>query len=363
MRISIIILFISLKLSAQNVLSIKISLPSPLNTPLPKVCIYNNGNLLKIAQVNANGNYDYTYQTINTTYIVEPYFDSIPSVVVDTTDARAIMNESLYVDAPNNIRGLYLNKGSKFWSADVKEIKKIDAGQGYLVYKKNYFKNINKTYVQQIELLCNGGFESNQLPYGNYSIFPSISCWTSNSDFEIWSNGMLGINAYAGNTFCELNTYGPQTNSQTFIVQPNDTLTIGFAHRARSTTETVTLSIQPVGGALTNLKTSTLTPASGWAYYTMTYVIPNNISTTQYKINIRTLDAGGSGNLIDAFTVSAKRYTYVSYYGPDVSWFKKSDFDNMSIANWNTYSSSSLFPITVTSGPKTLELKIGRAHV
>lgn len=359
MRILIFILLLIPCFLFSQTITVKIYLPNGWSNPLPKINVYrgNMNNMIATGQVNSSGIYIFNYPAVNTTYYFEPYFDSIPNTLITTTDVNDILRESLLIDAPNNIRGVHLNKGYKFHAADVKETKRLDAGQAYMVATKRYLKNINKTFLTNIQLLCNGGFESMSVGNGNYSIFSTIPCWTSTSEFEIWGNGMLGIPAYEGSTFSELNAYGAQTNFQNFTVQPNDTLTISFAHRARTGTETVRLGIQAVGESTTILRTSTLVPSNGWRNYSMTFVIPPVISTNQYRLSISTSDAGGVGNLIDGFSVIAKRYTYVSYFGADVLWFTKTNFDAMTPNNWASYSSASNFMVSVANENKNIELK------
>lgn len=109
---------------SQNVITINIARETPAVLPNPKVRIYQNGNLVSTQSV-INGTLSYNYGTLNTTYTFEPFFDSVPSSLVTTNDWKAVADEAMYVDAPNGQKGLFLNTAQKFWTADVKGIKKL----------------------------------------------------------------------------------------------------------------------------------------------------------------------------------------------------------------------------------------------
>jgi hypothetical protein len=184
-------------------------------------------------------------------------------------------------------------------------------------------------------------------------------CWKALGEqfLEVWGNGFLGIPAYNGSVYIEMNVNTANTYFQDFTVAANDSLTISFAHRSRSTTEQITATIGPVGGPQTIIQTSTLTPGNGWVYYTRGHKIPNNPINTTYRLSIISNTGGGTGNLLDAVSVKKNSRITTSYFGPRVDFFTETQFSQLSKNNWSTFQVNKFFPVSVTTGNFTLNFK------
>jgi hypothetical protein len=55
-------------------------------------------------------------------------------------------------------------------------------------------------------------------------------------------------------------------------------------------------------------------------------------------------------------TTTTTNYT-TSYRGPKVYWFTQSVFDNMTTSNWSTQTPLQYFPVAITSGNASLNIK------
>ncbi len=100
----------------------------------------------------------------------------------------------------------------------------------------------------------NAGFEQPAFtgpPTANYPLEGTVPGWeTSASDdrFEIWQSGFLGVPAFEGNQFAELNAFQVSTLSQTFTPSSaGGDLTLTFAHRGRSGVDTMNVTAIDLG--------------------------------------------------------------------------------------------------------------------
>ena len=100
--------------------------------------------------------------------------------------------------------------------------------------------------------LINGGFES--FPVWGYDFYngttPTSGWATTAPDnlLEIWSNGFLGVPAYEGNSFAELNAnYASTLFQHTNAVPVGAAVNWHFAHRGRDGVDTMRLTITDIG--------------------------------------------------------------------------------------------------------------------
>lgn len=101
--------------------------------------------------------------------------------------------------------------------------------------------------------LVNGGFEDFQAwGYSFYSgSAPTINWATTAPDntLEIWENGFLGVPAYEGNSFAELNAnYASTLYQDVNGLGDFNQINWKFAHRGRDGTDTMRLTITDLGG-------------------------------------------------------------------------------------------------------------------
>ena len=100
--------------------------------------------------------------------------------------------------------------------------------------------------------LVNGGFEDfNVWGYGFYSgTIPQDGWATTAPDnlIEVWENGFLGVPAYEGNSFAELNAnYASTLYQHVGGIGAGTTVNWHFAHRGRDGTDTMRLTIRDLG--------------------------------------------------------------------------------------------------------------------
>jgi hypothetical protein len=100
--------------------------------------------------------------------------------------------------------------------------------------------------------LVNGGFEDFSVwGYGFYSgSSPTVNWATTAPDntLEIWENGFLGVPAYEGNSFAELNAnYASTLYQDVNGLGDNNQINWKFAHRGRDGTDTMRLTITDLG--------------------------------------------------------------------------------------------------------------------
>lgn len=100
--------------------------------------------------------------------------------------------------------------------------------------------------------LVNGGFEDYH-PWG-YDFYqgsnPSVNWATTAPDnlLEIWENGFLGVNAYEGNSFAELNAnYASKLYQNVNGLGDYNTINWHFAHRGRNGVDVMRLTITDLG--------------------------------------------------------------------------------------------------------------------
>ncbi len=182
---------------------------------------------------------------------------------------------------------------------------------------------VNNFYSQNCNLFCNSDFEINTptAPANTITFLKAlkgVSCWnTTASDtmIEIWGSGALGVPAYSGNYFIELNASFVSTLFQNFSAPPNTNITVSFAHRGRLGTDIISVSVGPLGGPYTTLGTYT-TGNTAWAVYTTNYLVPQSTSPINMSLRFNSVYSSGSspsiGNFLDAVKI-------IGAFSPNVS--------------------------------------------
>jgi WD40 repeat protein len=97
--------------------------------------------------------------------------------------------------------------------------------------------------------LPNPSFEEPEIRTSSFALVSTIPGWkTSDRAFEIWSTGFLGVTAYDGDQFVELNAYedGVLYKESTGI-ERDAVLEFSFAHRGRNGNDTLKLTITDLG--------------------------------------------------------------------------------------------------------------------
>ena len=159
--------------------------------------------------------------------------------------------------------------------------------------------------------LGNGGFESPGVPADSYAILPAslVAPWsTTDVGIEVWGDGFLGVPAYEGSNFAELNANIAGTLYQDVVSTPGSTMTWTLQHRGRDGTDVMQVLI---GDALTADVSSDLgwNAISGdisdgpaeWGAESDTYVVPPGQTCTRFAFRAVSSGVGiaSYGNLLD----------------------------------------------------------------
>ncbi len=97
--------------------------------------------------------------------------------------------------------------------------------------------------------LTNPGFEVPRVKEGTYELVETMPGWqTTDTRFEIWGTGFLGVPAHEGTQFVELNAYIDGTLFQDSKgIEAGSVLEFTFAHRGRNGDDTMQLIIADLG--------------------------------------------------------------------------------------------------------------------
>lgn len=169
-------------------------------------------------------------------------------------------------------------------------------------------------------VIVNPSFEAND-PQGpgaaNYEVYAngSVAGWDSASgEIELWDTNFLGVPAYDGAVFAEMNANVPGALYQNICMVNGETIGWTFAHRARSggpATQTARFQIANSSGTLIQLlATQASTVNNVWNVNTgtATYSGASGVQRVQFI----TTDAGSYGNLLDDIRISLNPFVELS---------------------------------------------------
>ena len=161
--------------------------------------------------------------------------------------------------------------------------------------------------------LGNGGFETPAVAPGSNTNFlaAQIPPWQTTDGaglIEIWGDGFLGVPAFEGNAFAELNATTAGTLYQDVVSTPGATMTWSLAHRGRSGDDVMQVLIGDANVADVNGSTGwgytspDLTDTNtAWGTHTDDYVVPAGQTCTRFAFRAVSSVGGASfGNFLDA---------------------------------------------------------------
>ena len=162
--------------------------------------------------------------------------------------------------------------------------------------------------------LMNGGFEAPPVLPDTYTLFPAASVppWQTtdgSGEIEIWGTTFLGVDAYEGNAFAELNANTPGTLYQDVVSTPGSTMTWTLAHRGRDGDDVMQVLIGDAN--LANVidgvtgwdftSGNLLDGNTAWGVHTDDYVVPAGQTCTRFAFRAVSATGGPSqGNFLDA---------------------------------------------------------------
>jgi gliding motility-associated-like protein len=120
---------------------------------------------------------------------------------------------------------------------------------------------------------------------------------------EVWQSKLLGVPAYSGNQFIEINASFAASVYNDATTVPGSTITFGFAHRGRQGTDVIELKIGPIGGPYIS-KGLFSTNNIVWNFYTIKYTVPVGQSKTRFIFEAVSSVGGQTiGNFLDNIDV------------------------------------------------------------
>ena len=154
--------------------------------------------------------------------------------------------------------------------------------------------------------LCNDDFEIPTIASSSWGNVhrSNYLCWSSsNPNIEVWSAGHLGVPAFSGNQFIEINSDNDGVLFQDISLTSGSKVDISFAHRGRKGVDVMKVSIGPVGGPYTQLGQYS-TGNTSWEVYSTSYTAT---TTGNYSLRFESVSSFGGdktfGNFIDAVSV------------------------------------------------------------
>lgn len=163
--------------------------------------------------------------------------------------------------------------------------------------------------------VINGDFGSPDLDgsvpntHNTYSYFneSQVAGWNTTATdnrIEIWEDGFLGVSAYTGHQFAEINATQNAALYQDIQSTPEATMTWSFAHRGRGSrtkADSMRLLIGPPDGPYVE-QGRFGTNSSAWASYRGTYTVAAGQTTTRFLYEAISTASGSAsvGNFLDA---------------------------------------------------------------
>lgn len=168
------------------------------------------------------------------------------------------------------------------------------------------------------EPLSNGGFENPVIPASNFSFEQAFregvdnfdthdlkwSTTSSDNTIELWSDGFLGVNAFEGNQFAELNATEVATLFQSLCITPGSVVSWSVRHRGRDGVDVAEVRIgETLATAVTQATMSD--GNTDWGLYTGQYTVPAAQQSTIFAfVSISSSGNSASGNFIDDVQIS-----------------------------------------------------------
>jgi PEP-CTERM motif len=160
--------------------------------------------------------------------------------------------------------------------------------------------------------LINPGFEYGQpvdseADYNDASVNPAGGWFTTETDhqIEVWGSGWVGVPAYEGNNFVELNANAVGTLYQdTSGIATGNVVGYQFAHRGREGDDTMELDITDVTTGTTLFSSQYTDGDTAWGFYSGQFTVGAGVaSTDDIRFAYISISAAGGnpteGNFLD----------------------------------------------------------------
>ncbi len=164
--------------------------------------------------------------------------------------------------------------------------------------------------------LGNGDFETPVVPADTFVLLPAASVppWQTTDgagEIELWGTGFLGVPAFEGNAFAELNANTAGTLYQDVVSTAGETMTWSLAHRGREGDDVMQVLIGDANVADVNgtagwdyISPDLTDGVNDWGTHTDEFVVPTGQTCTQFAFRAVVAGSGNDsiGNFLDAVT-------------------------------------------------------------
>lgn len=133
-------------------------------------------------------------------------------------------------------------------------------------------------------------------------LVPGWETTAPDNEMEIWKSGFLGVPAYKGEQFIEINSSFDAALFQEMNTIPGEVIGINLAHRGRTGPDEIRLLAGPPSGPFTVID-NYLDGNTAWGFYTEYYTVPAGQTETRFMFETVSCNGGpctGSGNFLDA---------------------------------------------------------------
>jgi hypothetical protein len=162
--------------------------------------------------------------------------------------------------------------------------------------------------------LGNGDFETPVVPADTYVLFPAASVppWQTTDgagEIELWGTGFLGVPAFEGNGFAELNANTAGTLYQDVVSTSGEVMTWSLAHRAREGDDVMQVLIGDASTADVNgtagwdyISPDLTDGVDAWGTHTDQFIVPTGQTCTRLAFRAVVAGSGNDsiGNFLDA---------------------------------------------------------------
>jgi gliding motility-associated-like protein len=180
-----------------------------------------------------------------------------------------------------------------------------------------FFVAMQRSFAQCAVPTVNPGFELPVVAPGsnqdiNQTMVPGWRTTESDGEIEFWGTGFIGVPAYSGNAFVELNANAVGGLYQDYYTPYTTVFTFSFAHRGRLGLDTAGVYAGPPGGPYTLVDTA-IDGTAGWRLHTGTYTVPVGQDSTRFIFEAIGSFGGDPsiGNFLDAVNFTAPTGTIV----------------------------------------------------
>lgn len=228
--------------------------------------------------------------------------DSLSGEVNFSVVRNIIIPDTIYLNSGNDTIVKAHGVSITAWSGDSSFTLITDSLISISPTGNSWYKVISYSEVSVENI--NADFEdpvlSNDFAQLDQAAVPGWKTTSSDGLIEVWTNGM-GVPAYSGNQFVELNATEVADLYQDISTVPGTVVSISFAHRGRQGIDKMGLKAGPPGGPYELLGTYS-DSTDKWGFYREAYAVPDGQTETRIFFTSEAYSGSSVGNFLDAIS-------------------------------------------------------------